>query len=62
MLRTLYRTVLLHLEISMISVADFEYTIPSLPKTKTLVVEGHKFPVKKVDKYTTAWNCSKFQT
>ena len=52
--------VLLHFEFSMIT-ADFEFTISSKNK-KILVVEGHEFYVKRLNKFTTAWNCSKYQS
>ena len=41
--------------------ADFEFTISSKNKEK-LVVEGHEFYVKRLNKFTTAWNCSKYQS
>ena len=41
--------------------ADFEFTISSKNK-EILVVEGHEFYVKRLNKFTTAWNCSKYQS
>ena len=41
--------------------ADFEFTISSKNK-ETLVVEGHEFYAKRLNKFTTAWNCSKYQS
>ena len=41
--------------------ADFEFTI-SLKNKEILVVEGHEFHVKRLNKFTTAWNCSKYQS
>ena len=41
--------------------ADFESTISSKNK-EMLVVEGHEFYVKIINKFTTAWNCSKYQS
>ena len=52
--------VLLHFEFSMIT-ANFEFTISSKNK-EILVVEGHEFYVKRLNKFTTAWNCSKYQS
>ena len=39
--------------------ADFESTISSKNK-EMLVVEGHELYVKRINKFTTAWNCSKY--
>ena len=52
--------VLLHFEFSMIT-SDFEFTISSKNK-EILVVEGHEIYVKRLNKFTTAWNCSKYQS
>ena len=52
--------VLLHFEFSMIT-AEFEFTISSKNK-EILVVEGHEFQVKRLNKFTTAWNCSQYQS
>ena len=52
--------VLLHFEFNTIT-ADFEFTISSKNK-EILVVEGHEFYVKRLNKFTTAWNCSKYQS
>ena len=41
--------------------ADFEFTISSKNK-KILVVEGHEFYIKRLNMFTTAWNCSKYQS
>ena len=41
--------------------ADFEFTISSKNK-EILVVEGHEFYVKRLNKFSTAWNCSKYQS
>ena len=51
----------LHFEFSMIA-ADFEFTISSKKNKEILVVEGHEFNVKRLNKFTTAWNCSKYQS
>ena len=40
---------------------DFEFAISSKNK-EILVVEGHEFYVKRLNKFTTAWNCSKYQS
>ena len=41
--------------------ADIEFTISSKNK-EILVVEGHEFYVKRINKFTTAWNCSEYQS
>ena len=46
-------------EISMIT-PDFEIIISK--KAKILVVEGHEFYIKRTNKFTTACNCSKYQS
>ena len=51
---------LLHFEFSMIT-ADFEFSISSKNK-EILVVEGHEFYVKRLNKFTTALKCSKYQS
>ena len=50
----------LHFEFSMIT-DDFEITISSKNK-EILIVEGHECYVKRINKFTTAWNCSKYQS
>ena len=40
---------------------NFEYTISSKTK-EILVVEGHEFYVKRLNKFSTAWNCSKYHS
>ena len=40
---------------------DFELTISSKNK-EILVVGVHEFYVKRLNKFTTAWNCSKYQS
>ena len=50
----------MNFEFSMIT-ADYEFTISSKNK-EILVAEGHEFYVKRTNKFTTAWNCSKYQS